>query len=131
MISIEARKEINKRTDDIVEKAHNLIDNTEIYKKMDKTQLRNLLNLAMSTDSVKAMENFVYYQMGRKETKEDWKHNSFGNKLLEDLQNFGKMAEEIDKANKKKVWLNIIRLYLGYINRYFVFKKEKEGEDNE
>jgi cytochrome c553 len=100
---------------------------------LQRAQLSNLQGFANSTDSVKALELFISYQMGRKEGK-GWKYkgdlsNSFGSKVVEDFGELGKWAKEIatkSGENNKPIHLWLIRLYTGFLNRWFVALKGGE-----
>jgi hypothetical protein len=103
---------------------------------LQRAQLSNLQNLANSSDSVKALELFIRYQMGRKEGK-GWRYKgdsaySFGLKVIEDFNQLGKWAEQIaresSESNTKAVHLWLIRLYCGFLSRWFVALKGGEEE---
>ncbi len=104
---------------------------------LPRAQLSNLQNMANSTDSMKALELFIYYQMGRKEGR-GWKYEEFGLRVINDLNELKKWAEQIGRdtgGNIKDIHLYLIRLYCGYLNRWFVALKgiaeEIEGNEEE
>lgn len=135
-LSIETRREIEKKTDDLVERAKELIKfswkkkkdekeiETTIYKqeKVGRAQIRNLLDMAMQTDSIRALILFVEYQIGRRQIPKEW-----GDKLIEDINEIEAMAEEISKEEKKETMQEVARLFLGYLFRYFTYMKEFGG----
>ena len=84
-------------------------------KYLGKNQIRNILDMAQATDSFKALETFILYQAGRRMISQD-----FAEDLIAELKKISK------KDDTKK-----IRQYLGYMYRYFVWKKSIEGDDNE
>lgn len=95
---------------------------------LQRAQLSNLQNLANSTDSVEALALFIRYQMGRKEGQ-GWKYQgegtrSFGLQVIEDLNTLGEWAKQIAKdageSDSKAVHLWLIRLYCGFLSRWFV-----------
>jgi len=101
---------------------------------LQRAQLSNLQGFANSTDSVKALELFISYQMGRKEGK-GWKYkghssDSFGSKVIEDFGKLGEWAGEIatksGENNSRPIHLWLIRLYTGFLNRWFVALKGGE-----
>ncbi len=103
---------------------------------LQRAQLSNFQNLTNSTDSVKAMELFVRYQMGRKEGK-GWRYQGesdlpFGFRVINDFNQLGKWAEEIARESGeidlKPIHLWLIRLYCGFLNRWFVAFKGGEEE---
>jgi len=125
MMDAKLRLEIEKRLDDLIEDAQGLIKETEVYKRVEESQIRNLLEIASSVDSIKALEVFIQYQMGRGKLPPD-----FGDRLIEKIKDLGKKSEEITRQRpqeRKEVWLKMIRQYLGYMNRYFVYKRKEEG----
>lgn len=125
MMDAKLRLEIEKRLDDLIEDAQGLIKETEVYKRVEESQIRNLLEIASSVDSIKALEVFIQYQMGRGKLPPD-----FGDRLIEKIKDLGEKSEEITRQRpqeRKEVWLKMIRQYLGYMNRYFVYKRKEEG----
>jgi len=125
MMDAKLRLEIEKRLDDLIEDAQELVKETEVYKRVEESQIRNLLEIASSVDSVKALEVFIQYQMGRGKLPPD-----FGDRLIEKIKDLGEKSEEITRQRpqeRKEVWLKMIRQYLGYMNRYFVYKRKEEG----
>jgi len=125
MMDAKLRLEIEKRLDDLIEDAQGLVKETDVYKRVEESQIRNLLEIASSIDSVKALEVFIQYQMGRGKLPPD-----FGDRLIEKIKDLGKKSEEITRQRpqeRKEVWLKMIRQYLGYMNRYFVYKRKEEG----
>lgn len=105
---------------------------------LQRSQLSNLQNMANSTDSVEALKLFILYQMGRKEG-EGWKfkidsEQPFGLKVINDFEKLHKWSEEIikdikaDPEIKKEVYLHLIRLYCGFLTRWFVARKGIEEE---
>ncbi len=135
MIGIKAKKEIEDKLDELVENSQNLIDETRVSNsKLEKTQFRNLLDLASSSDSFKVMENFILYQMGRDTKGESWSKSSneksFGDSLIDKLKSLEEKAKEIagkTKDDTKAIHLELIRLYLGFASRYFTYKKRVVG----
>lgn len=127
-MNVELKQKIDDELDWFVSDGKKLIDGTwESIKKekVEEAQMRNVLEMAVASDSVKVLELFVQYQMGRKKLPRD-----FGNQLLQKIS-----AELTNKANEisknrpehtKEVLLRIVRLYIGYMNRYFVYRKKVE-----
>ena len=125
MMDAKVRLEIEKRLDDLIGDAQELVKETEVYKRVEESQIRNLLEIASSVDSVKALEVFIQYQMGRGKLPPN-----FGDRLIEKIKDLGEKSEEITRQRpqeRKEVWLKMIRQYLGYMNRYFVYKRKEEG----
>lgn len=126
MIDAKLRLEIEKRLDNLIEDAQELVKETGVYKEVEENQMRNLLEMALSVDSVKALEVFIQYQIGRKKLP-----STFGDGLIEKIRGLEETTKEITKQQTidKDIWLALIRQYLGYMNRYFVYRrKEEEGK---
>ena len=121
------RQRIEESLDSIVEWAEGCVENTKITEsRMEESQLHNLRNLANATDSVKALENFVCYQMGRR--PKEWRDTSFGNRVLEDLERLRDLAQEIVEGSdtpQRAVHLELIRIYTGFLYRSFVARRSR------
>ncbi|MDR7416041.1 MAG: hypothetical protein QN193_09165 [Armatimonadota bacterium] len=124
-MSAEAKvlQQIEHSLDDIVRKAESCVTGTRAASlDLEESQLRNLQNLASATDSVLALENFIGYQMGRKKIPAE-----VGRQILEDMRELSQMAEQIaqkDSALLRRVWMELIRLYLGFLVRKFVAERK-------
>ena len=135
MIGIKAKKEIENRLDGLIQEAHSLIDETKIWNTdLEKAQFRNLLDLSSSIESFKVIENFILYQMGRDTKAKSWSSVSngktFGDLFIDKLKGLDEKAKEIASKTKddvKTIHLELIRLYIGFTNRYFTYKKKAEG----
>jgi vacuolar-type H+-ATPase subunit E/Vma4 len=133
------KEEIEKSLDDLIEDAQKLVDETKIenerekrekpvWEEVEETQMRNILDMSISIDSIKALVVYIEYQMGRGKIP-----RKFGEKIIEKIhQDLRKRAEEISKKTGeeyKKVWIEIIRQYLGYLNRYFIYRAKMSGSE--
>ncbi len=139
MLDLNLIEKIEEKTDNLIEKAKKLVDKefeieknkkkerttTTIYRELDVSQIRNILNMAIETDSIKALILFIEYQIGRKKIPQKW-----GDILIEEIKNIENLVNEISTENKE-VYLKLIRLFLGYLNRYFIFKKKQEEDKKE
>ena len=131
---IEIKKKIEKILDELINDAQNVINNIKViertdqkelkknlWEKLEETQMRNILEIALSVDSIKAIELFIEYQIGRKKIPKE-----FGELIIEKIdKKLHKYANEISQkigVDVKNVKLEIIRQNLGYLNRYFVYK---------
>ncbi len=154
-------REIEERMDGIVKLAEQAIKQTGVYGRrcrnghwsppeaeicpqcgnrtrsiLQRTQLANLQNLANATDSVKALELFVRYQMGRREG-EGWRYSKgsgkrFGDVVVDDFRTLGEWAQEIAPSHKRQVHLKLISLYVGFLTRWFVaLSGAEEGNESE
>lgn len=102
---------------------------------MRENQIRNVLEVALSKPSIDVVTNFIRYQMGRSGGNQAWLHNNFGQKVVEDIERgivpelAAEVAEEVSRevpeADRDEVArearLRLVRLYLGYLNRWFYY----------
>lgn len=122
-MNIELKQKIDEELDLLIEDGKKLIDNTWVsIKTVEESQMRNLLEMATTSDSIKALELFIQYQMGRNKLPKD-----FGNQLIQKINVLTNKASELSKdhsEHKKEVLLRLVRQYLGHMNRYFVYRKK-------
>ena len=124
----------------LVRRARKLVDDTDISTtQMEKHQISNLLGVALDTDSAEVVINFIQYQVGRDARGTNWRAKGFGNRLvreLNDLQNMarsiaGKVQSELEQSKSPQkeeidgIWIELVRQYLGQMNRYFYYRKEE------
>ena len=101
-----------------------LINDTRIADKkngkniMESSQLRNVMSVAIETDSLAVVENFIKYQIGR---RNEWGHNDFGEKMLEQLDKIRKMAASMLNEHAQELQIQMARRYIGYLIRYFTY----------
>jgi hypothetical protein len=120
------RRKLDEIDDDLVRLATKCVADTGIAGKqngkeiMQDKQLRNVIAVADDTESVPVVENFIKYQIGR---HDQWRHQAFGEKLLDDLRTLqeraGKLAD--DNITAKDLAIRLARRYLGYLMRHFVY----------
>lgn len=110
--------------------------------KLEHKQLSNLLGVCGETNSVEVVISFIEYQIGRdkrSKTPNNWAWKDFGKTLKDKLQKLEETAKSIvrqairdsnytlNEADQKleygKVWMELVRLYVGHLRRYFVYKK--------
>jgi len=122
-------RNVEDQLDDIVQLAEECITKTNAtQKEITGSQLRNLQNLAAATNSLRALENFIAYQMGRGNIPKE-----VGNQIMEDFQYLCKKAKEISNSEKadeqfeRKLLIEMIQMYLGFLVRKFV--AEYKGEE--
>jgi len=122
-------RNVEDQLDDIVQLAEECITKTNAtQKEITGSQLRNLQNLAAATNSLRALENFIAYQMGRGNIPKE-----VGNQIVEDFQYLCKKAKEIvnnekaDEQFERKLLIEMIQMYLGFLVRKFV--AEYKGEE--
>ncbi len=102
---------------------------------MEKNQIRNVLNVAEESHSRAVVANFIRYQLGRSQTGPAWRHNGFGLRVIERIESPGGIVARQAKAVQAQVGeipsektadikYDLMRYYLGYLNRAFVYGKE-------
>lgn len=129
MQQLQIQREIGKTEGDLIEDAVSLIDDKEPFNSMEESQLRNVLDVASAANSVDVIDVYIKYQIGRSNQNAKWRHNDFGESLIKQINKFLKdkaenIANSCDAGDKKEeIWLKLTRLYLGHLNRYFVYKK--------
>ncbi|MGC1122445.1 MAG: hypothetical protein WBA22_15240 [Candidatus Methanofastidiosia archaeon] len=115
--------EESKALDQLIEDSQKLVSRNwkkgpkkELFlSNLKKNQIRNILDMAQATDSFKALQVFILYQAGRK---------MIAHEFAEDL------ASELEKIQKDG-GIKSVRLYLGYLYRYFIWKKSQEGDGSD
>lgn len=151
----EIRRKIEERMDEIVQLAEATISHSKVYGRrcrndhwtteqtcptchertqpvLQRSQLTNLQTFANATNSVKALELLVRYQMGRREG-EGWRYSGdsdqqFGERVIGDFNTLERLAHEIAPSQKHEAHLWLIRLYTGYLARWFVALGGSEEE---
>jgi hypothetical protein len=131
---LEWQHAIDQYTDYLVEEAAHTISDSRMAQ-MQRTvrlnQFSNLLAVALATDSVNAIVNWVYYQMGRRETRQAWKQTGLGDDIINRINRMrGNAAEaaqrvygeEATNDQIRAIHVAMVRLYVGYLRRWFVAK---------
>lgn len=139
------RKAIDDRLDDLVQKAQGLVDDKGVaarQSRLKKKQFDNVLGVATETGSVEVVKNFIRYQIGRA-GGQGWRYSKkkgeegFGLAVVAEIDGWlkgtaGEIAEELTKHGVtvplQEVWRDLVRLYLGYMRRWFVFRHWEEEE---
>ncbi|MEG3064655.1 hypothetical protein [Acetomicrobium sp.] len=119
---------VEDHLDHIVQLAEECITKTNATQiKLTESQLRNLQNLAAASNSLRALENFIAYQMGRRNIPKE-----VGSQIMDDFQCLSQKAKEIannenaDAQFERKLLTEMIQMYLGFLVRKFV--AEHKGE---
>lgn len=138
------KREIQKISGELVEKAEKLLGSKESLNKdfIKENQIRNVINVTIGCESISVVTNFIKYQIGRSNKDQGWKYNNFGETLITELKGLEGYAEKVVRqadqetpgfqaANTteevREVYIELARLYLGYLNRYFKYWQEKGG----
>jgi len=107
---------------------------------LEKNQIRNVLNVVEESHSLAVVANFIRYQLGRSQTGPAWRHNGFGLRVIEQIESppgiVHRQAEQVLKELRERypdlpgrvadrVRYELMRYYLGYLNRAFVYGSSK------
>jgi hypothetical protein len=138
---------IDQRVDGVVRAAASVVALLREDRLMRENQVRNLLDVAASTESLLAVSNFVRYQMGRSAQDRAWLHNGFGERIVKEIEDrtstVQKLSAEVAQEVRAEIpaidttkltalaRLRLARLFLGYLNRWFYYaSRTKEGWDD-
>jgi len=123
---LKIQKEIRQAEDDLVIWIMSALDKTS-YGDLEESQFRNLVRVASTTDSAEVIKNFIRYQVGR-DKKWGRGKGSLAEKIIEDIDtSIQQVAQKIAsncQAEFKPIWLELIRLYLGYGARHLKFMRD-------
>jgi len=129
------KRAIDRRLNEVVRKATALVARTGVAdasSKMQKNQFDNVLAVAEETGSVEVVKNFIRYQIGRKEGL-GWRHGGVGLELIKEIDWLEEQAKSIvtdhpnDKIDQDGAWMELVRLYIGYLRRDWVFQRAQKG----
>lgn len=123
---------VDDRMNEILRQMQEMLDASKVWEGgMEVSQMQNLLAVAQETNSVEIVINYIRYQIGRDSNKSSWRRGSsldsaFGEQVIAALNKLQEIAESItgsDPAAAERAWMTLTRRYLGYMHRYFYFKK--------
>ncbi|MBE2199681.1 MAG: hypothetical protein IAE79_13785 [Anaerolinea sp.] len=125
---------IDEQLNSILKQMQALLETSRIWEsKMEVGQVQNLLAVAQETDSVEVVKNFIRYQIGRDTTGSSWRRRVgtgpvFGEQIITELDKLEGIARTLvaqDAVDLEidRTWMKMTRLYLGYLRRYFYYKK--------
>lgn len=127
---------INKQLDELIRQATSTALALEGNRDMEISQLRNLLNVAVESRSAEVVVNFIRYQIARNGRAWGTGPEDFGHRVIKDLR--GKVKDLSDRAVeqvraadaaadveelRKRAYVRLMQLYLGYLHRTFYFAK--------
>lgn len=144
-------QEITKRLDDLVRHARAAVEKLQGNTKLEKSQLRNLLNVAVESRSVEVVINFIRYQIARSGAAWGQNKDDFGHTVISDLRaTIAPMAKEVtekvlqeiartatgdggmavDQAElQRRATITMMQRYLGYLNRAFTARNVSRFEE--
>ena len=136
---------IEQRLDTLVGLATAAVLKLSPNTQMEESQLRNLLNASLESRSIEVTTNFIRYQIARKERDWGTAPNAFGHTVIHHIvKDIKPLADAIIQSvthNKTEddiawfrsrytyVYVRLMQLYLGYINRVFYFYKKSIDRD--
>ena len=132
---LEINRAIDDRLNELLRQMQKLLDDSRIWdSKMELSQIQNLLAVAYETNSVEVVKNFIRYQIGRDGGGNSWRRRvgtgpTFGEQIVAELDRLQPIAATIvpqsgsSDAEVNQTWMKLTRLYLGYLRRYFYYKK--------
>ncbi len=112
-----------------------LLDASQIWEsRMELGQIQNLLAVAHETSSVEVVKNYIRYQIGRDGGAVSWRRRlgtgpTFGEQIIVELDKLQALAATFvpqqgsSDEEVARTWMKLTRLYLGYLRRYFYYKK--------
>jgi hypothetical protein len=137
---------IDKRLDEIVREAGKRVLRLKGDQMMRENQIRNVVDVAMSTESLAVVANFIRYQIGRSGGNRAWLHDGFGFAVIQDVETkegiVYRLATEITDQLRKAVGgsdrnavfqecrVHLVRKYLSYLNRWFYYADRTEAWDD-
>ncbi len=125
---------IDRYTEQIVNTAEETLKQArlgQLNESLGNSQLSNLLGVALETNSVAVIRNWVQYQMGRRETLQAWKNTGLGDEVIKAIEKLGGYARDaeafrLNQGAKQEpedflaMHVAMIRLYAGYLKRWYI-----------
>ncbi len=127
--AIKIQRGIREAEDTLVLAIQEALDPTKHkYGDLEESQFRNLVSVADNTQSTEVIKNFLLYQVGR-DQKWGRGKESLANRIIADIDGPIKkkaqdIAQSVNTQEFRGVWLNLIRLYLGYGARYLTYLRK-------
>ena len=124
------QKGIRQVEDNLVIYIQEALDKKDSYGDLKSSQFRNLVQVSYNTESAEVIKNFLRYQVGR-DKKWGRGKDSLAEIIISDIDSkIKEKAQDINKAvqaeDYKPIWLQLIRLYLGYGARYLMYLRPEK-----
>ncbi len=138
---LQINQAIDDRLNELLSQMQQLLDKSRIWEsKMEVAQIQNLLAVAHETNSVEVVKNYIRYQIGRDGGSGSWRRRvgtgpTFGDQIIAELDRLKSIAQSIVPQSAQGetlvdgAWMKLTRLYLGYLRRYFYYKKREQQGD--
>jgi hypothetical protein len=129
-VELNIQKGIRETEDELVKKMEEAFQTT--YGNLEESQFRNLLQVALSTESPEVVKNFLRYQVGR-DDKWGKGNGSLAEAIVSHIQGFLKdranaiaqTAKAPEKTNT--IHMDLIRRYLGYGSRHLTWIRKGQS----
>lgn len=125
-IALAVRKATARQLDDLIRAASKNVEKLN-GSEMKENQIRNIVNVAATSESIEEVTNFIRYQIGRDTRKNTWAYEGFGKAVIDDIEK-GQVKSALEAiirnvrgADPVSVRSELIALYLGYLNRCFIY----------
>jgi hypothetical protein len=134
-VELAVRKATARQLDDLIRAASKNVEKLN-GSEMKENQIRNVVNVAATSESIEEVTNFIRYQIGRDARKNTWGHNSFGKAVIDDIAKgqvqfaLEAVIKSVPGADRVSVRSELIALYLGYLNRCFIYAVKTEDWNN-
>jgi hypothetical protein len=128
------RRDIDLAKEGLVEAAEKLLDEAKVRPSRDfgHSQLRNLVAVAMETQSPAVVLNFIRYQMGRDDKNKNWSQLQDGIRLGDRFiialhEKDGAVEKALarvsggDPVVRQLARMELIRYFLGFSTRYMKY----------
>ncbi len=129
---------MNQQLDKLVRQANTTVALLKNNSRMEESQLRNLLNVAIESRSVEVVINFIRYQIARSGSAWGTGPKDFGHQVITDIRHTVKTYAEqavqyvtknikaaaTDEALHAEAYVRLMQLYLGYLQRAFYYGKK-------
>lgn len=137
-LTLAHRRGIDRAKESLVEAAEALLTDAQVteipLKEFGHSQLRNLIAVALETESPAVVLNFIRYQMGRAGRNKGWANavqgtdRKLGDRFIEEIEK-GKVARALDglpgisgdPTLRQLAQIELIRHFLGFASRYLKY----------
>ena len=134
---------ISRQFDPLIQQVTRTALKLEGNRDMEVNQLRNLLGVAVESRSIEVVVNFIRYQIARNSRAWGLGKEDFGHQVITDLRNpvaqmakaamndLRTLAGDTPVVNElePRVYMRLVQLYLGYLNRTFYFARRVSSFD--
>ncbi|MGI0485036.1 hypothetical protein ACN4EK_06340 [Pantanalinema rosaneae CENA516] len=139
-IELKIQKGIRQAEDSLVILIQDALDTKTSYGDLQESQFRNLVRVSDTTESPEVVKNFLRYQVGR-DKKWGRGRNSLAEKIIlhigqksKEPEQKGKIlplaekiAEDAGTKDVDRIWIELIRRYLGYGARYLKYLNDGQN----